>query len=788
MAILDNYLPCETYAGAPASEAYPGFNAWFDADTNHYYFAVVTNLGRVVLRSEAYTTEAARNNGIESVMKNRDLEERFRIVQDEADGLWYVVLRAGNNQEIARSCPYADEAAAQAGIAACASTYTERKPRTGIVDNYLPVEAYAAAPDSEKNPGYKTWYDEATGLWYFAAVTTKGRVQLRSEGYTTESARDNGIESVMKNRDLEARYKVIQDENDGLWYLGLRAGNNQEIARSGAFESEEMARKGIVKNFSTFKERDLSNVVVDNYLPCETYAAAPDSEKYSGFKSWFDADTQSHYFAAVTDAGRVVLRSEAYTTESARNNGIESVIKNRDLEARYKTVQDEDDKQWYVVLRAGNNQEIARSCPYANEALALAGIAHCFSTYTERGGTTEPGVVEDYLPCEAYASKKHTEYKGFTAFQDETNGLYYFAMVDTNGNVVLRSEGYTTEAGRDNGIESVINNRDIRDRWNQNKDETGYYMSLRAGNGLEIARTCPFESEGAMLGWWMPFAAAWPWGGGLETTGGGSDDDGGADVGSGFESTPTPVPPVTPPAPPKPPVVPPKPPVPPVVPPKTPVPPVTNYSEAAATGGGKWWKWLLGALLLGALLFLLLRGCDGCSKSTPPPPIPDPHPPIDKPDTTRKQDPTPPPAPAATCNCTAQTDPVFAPRSGEPKSLTRLGTNPEFGNSHGLTPEQFLTKLQTAAKNNAGDKRFLDRMFKAMGYTDFTAAKADQFTATTVPVGTIGNMGRSKQHETVYAQLNTSGLDLEAFRIKAANGCDLHFMKTCGNHFFYCQK
>ena len=49
--------------------------------------------------------------------------------------------------------------------------------------------------------------------------------------------------------------------------------------------------------------------VTDNYLPCEAYTAAPDSEKYPGFKSWHDADTNSWYFAAVTNKGRVVLRS-----------------------------------------------------------------------------------------------------------------------------------------------------------------------------------------------------------------------------------------------------------------------------------------------------------------------------------------------------------------------------------------------------------------------------------------------------------------------------------------------
>ena len=76
-----------------------------------------------------------------------------------------------------------------------------------------------------------------------------------------------------------------------------------------------------------------------------------------------------------------------------------------------------------------------------------------------------------------------------------------------------------------------------------------------------------------------------------------------------------------------------------------------------------------------------------------------------------------------------------------------------------------------------------------MGYTNgFAGASASLFSETRVTRGTNGNMGYSKSHQTVYAKLNAAGKDLEAFKIKAANGCDIHFMKTCGNHFFFCPR
>lgn len=379
-------------------------------------------------------------------------------------------------------------------------------------DNYLSCDQYTAAPDSEKYSGFKSWYHAATNAWYFAAVTNRGRVVLRSEAYTTESARDNGIESVMRNRDLEERYAVVQDENDKKWYVILMAGNRQEIARSCAYDNEAAARAGILASFSTYRET-AADRITDNYLPCDQYAAAPDSQKYPGFKTWHNADNNAWYFAAVTDTGRVVLRSEAYTTESARDNGIESVMRNRDLEERYSVIQDETDRQWYTILKAGNHQEIARSCAYDSQTAARVGIAAAFSTYKEavqpaRTATTA-AIIEDYLPCAAYAGKTPDQKnKNFTLFRDADTKLYYFAMVDKSGKVILKSEGYKSEEGRTNGIASVVRNRDIKDHWVKAQDDHGYYMSLLAGNRQEIARTCHFESEGGLLAWWTPFVAA----------------------------------------------------------------------------------------------------------------------------------------------------------------------------------------------------------------------------------------------------------------------------------------
>jgi outer membrane protein OmpA-like peptidoglycan-associated protein len=62
------------------------------------------------MRSEAYPTEPSRAAGMASVIMNREIEERYSM--EEVHGLYFVVLKAGNHQEIARSCPIPSEAAA----------------------------------------------------------------------------------------------------------------------------------------------------------------------------------------------------------------------------------------------------------------------------------------------------------------------------------------------------------------------------------------------------------------------------------------------------------------------------------------------------------------------------------------------------------------------------------------------------------------------------------------------------------------------------------------------------
>ncbi len=111
----------------------------------------------------------------------------------------------------------------------------------------------------------------------------------------------------------------------------------------------------------------------NNYLAPEAYQGAGND----GFNT-FEQDGE-FYFGFVHE-GKVVIRSEGYSSSSSRDNGIKSVAKNAPEEMRWKTLQ-EGDHHLYI-LRAGNNQEIARSVNYETKSKMLLALGKIWGSTT----------------------------------------------------------------------------------------------------------------------------------------------------------------------------------------------------------------------------------------------------------------------------------------------------------------------------------------------------------------------------------------------------------------------
>lgn len=1045
---------------------------------DNFFFQMLNDASEVILESQAYTSKDDRDKGIESVKVNIKNTDRYKAMTE--GGKHFFILRAGNNQEVARSVRYDSNADMKSAISYVQGESSDEGEYStdGVTDDYKPIAYYEERSKGVKD-GFVKFY--ADGESYFS-YKIDGVVYMISEGYKSESSRDNGIASVKKNMVIDERYEFKQHEN-GSYYFNLKAGNHQEIATSRWLDDEglrawvvgklngkgggtdpgganakvapkkkrkkrdkkpkvekvilstgsypcsdityQVFKSGNDKFYFTYRdanekailinnnirgfnsEADINPIlasiaangskadrfevkttvndkfyfylkndegknigksfffdtqeemkatmklfdcglavsggvskvaavashsaaisksekVEDDYLGCKAYQSHI-SDKHSKHKDFVVfTEGDEHYFAWV-NGNDIVMRSEGYTTEKARENGIESVIKNREIEKRFSV--DEKMGYYFTVLKAGNHQEIARSCPEKDRERAMFWFP---SSIKKRNEEVEAAAVvtakpekreDDYLHCSYYTKKERSnKYSEFSVF--ERNGEFYFALLDNNGEVVLRSEGYKSEKGRENGIQSVIKNREIEKRWSVKENRGVYFHVLKAGNHQEIGRSCPMKDKpkGAfMWGSWAAGVAAataiatipkakstitkpkdkeddylackeyegkpvndkqnnvalFKHGGdgqyyfvlynesqdvklrseGFESAKERDEelsgvlkyhenkdmykriirgkyymdvlyDKNGREVGrsclktekkavplvaagtavaaaTGVDATP-----------------------------KKKI--VASAVEAApvieeTSGGGfKWW-WLLLPLFL-LLGWFLCNKCQtegsmaekskvelnenfqeekvagleesgvesnarsqeekvtGLEES-------------DLESNTRFQgekddaveehkkvvagEET---TSAAGCQCESRNISIFNVPSSEAISVDRLGTLPEFGDSHGLTPSQFYSKLSDRYRSNNVDRAYLDYVFRSMGYPNgFSSANASLFSNVTLDRGQSGLLGFGTYHGFAHHALNTSERDRRAFLIQSANGCDVHFMKTCGNYMFFCE-
>lgn len=96
---------------------------WFElkkASDGQFHFVLKAGNAETILTSELYQQRASADNGIASVQKNAELDERYEK-KEAKNGKLYFVLKAANHQVIGQSQMYDSEAARDKGIASVKS-------------------------------------------------------------------------------------------------------------------------------------------------------------------------------------------------------------------------------------------------------------------------------------------------------------------------------------------------------------------------------------------------------------------------------------------------------------------------------------------------------------------------------------------------------------------------------------------------------------------------------------------------------------------------------------------
>jgi uncharacterized protein YegP (UPF0339 family) len=79
-----------------------------------------------------------------------------------------------------------------------------------------------------------------------------------------------------------------------------------------------------------------------------------------------------------------------------------------------------------------------------------------------------------------------------------SNGEFQFNLKAGNGQTILSSEGYSSKAGCDNGIDSVRKNSQDDSKYDRKTSTNGkFYFNLKATNGQIIGTSEMYESESA---------------------------------------------------------------------------------------------------------------------------------------------------------------------------------------------------------------------------------------------------------------------------------------------------
>ncbi|MDB4958609.1 MAG: hypothetical protein JWO36_6178 [Myxococcales bacterium] len=203
---------------------------------------------------------------------------------------------------------------------------------------------------------------------------------------------------------------------------------------------------------------------------------------------WQDASSQWH-FHVVSGNKRILLASEAYSSRTGAINGLLSTLDNGVDPAQYKVLPAAHGYLLHLV--AANNEVIGFTESYASKASATRAITSCVRAVTSfldkqqshttgarvevgpgAGGKLHYNVFaangQIVLSSETYTTEA-AAWNGAFAAQDvvagagtftiktATDGSFYFTATSTNGQVVGMSQMYTTKAGAQAGIVSVSN-------------------------------------------------------------------------------------------------------------------------------------------------------------------------------------------------------------------------------------------------------------------------------------------------------------------------------------------
>lgn len=211
----------------------------------------------------------------------------------------------------------------------------------------------------------------------------------------------------------------------------------------------------------------------DEYADAESNASAPGKVDL-----WKSTDGQFR-FHVVSGNGRTLLTSEGYTSRTGALNGLLSVLENGVDPAMYATNKTASGK-YSLHLRAANYETIAFTQAYATKSSATRAIGSCVNAVT------------------SYLDKVESNTSGARVEILESQAGFRFNLHAKNGEVVLSSENYTSQAGAWNGAFAIKDAAANEGAFAiKTATDNRFYFTLTAENGQVVGVSQLYTSKTA---------------------------------------------------------------------------------------------------------------------------------------------------------------------------------------------------------------------------------------------------------------------------------------------------
>lgn len=208
----------------------------------------------------------------------------------------------------------------------------------------------------------------------------------------------------------------------------------------------------------------------------DTSVVDGDASAAGKFDLWQATDGQWH-FHLKSGNGAILLTSEAYTSRTGAISGVLSTLNNGVDSAQYQLAVAAHGYTLHLV--AGNNEIIGFTEVYASKSSATRAIGSCTHAVTSYLDKREANTTGARIDVEAGAT-----------------GQFHFNFVAQNGQTVLTSESYTTEAAAYNGALAVQGVSATGYAVISN-NEGGYYFTVTADNGQVVGISQQYASKSA---------------------------------------------------------------------------------------------------------------------------------------------------------------------------------------------------------------------------------------------------------------------------------------------------